>query len=403
MLQTYDERNADIVYWVQRRAAAPRRAGHLAVRFGGAGRRRGLGGAARLRRAHLRPRTRTWPGCAGRRRALGFAAIPDTADIVAAIADTLVANAMPDGVHIRLTLTRGVKVTSGMDPRLNQAGCTLIVLAEYKAPVYDTSGLRLITASIRRPGPDVLDPKIHHNNLLNSILAKMEANVAGADDALMLDGRGFVAETNATHLFAVDRRRRWSRRARWPARRASPGRPCSTLAPAARHPGRDARRLADRDVRRRRGLLHRHDGRDRRGHRDRRPGHRLRRGRPGHLRIAELYHAYATTHGTPSSQALDPRVRATPRAAARRVPRSTACAASTSGLEPTRDHRPGRVVGREAGGGFDLARTSAAPRRRRCPAGPAATGASPGRSRCRALRTVGAARRPDRGARRRRR
>src|SRR5205085_657859 len=60
-----------------------------------------------------------------------------------------------------------------------------------------------VTSSVRRPGPDVLDPKIHHNNLINSILAKMEANVAGADDAMMLDGRGFVAETNATHLFAV--------------------------------------------------------------------------------------------------------------------------------------------------------------------------------------------------------
>src|SRR3712207_3260758 len=116
---------------------------------------------------------------------------------------TLAANQMRDGVHIRLTLTRGVKVTSGMDPRLNQSGCTLIVLAEHKAPVYETTGLKLVTASVRRPGPDVLDPKIHHNNLLNSILAKMEANVAGADDALMLDGRGFVAETNATHLFAV--------------------------------------------------------------------------------------------------------------------------------------------------------------------------------------------------------
>jgi branched-chain amino acid aminotransferase len=106
-------------------------------------------------------------------------------------------------VHVRLTLTRGVKVTSGMDPRLNRAGCTLIVLAEHKAPVYDTTGLTLVTASVRRPGPDVLDPKIHHNNLINSILAKMEATVAGADDALMLDGRGFVAETNATNLFAL--------------------------------------------------------------------------------------------------------------------------------------------------------------------------------------------------------
>src|SRR5438874_3814894 len=111
---------------------------------------------------------------------------------------------MIDGVHIRLTLTRGVKLTSGMDPRLNQAGPTLIVLAEHKPPVYDKAGLSLITSSVRRFPPDCLDPKIHHNNLLQSILAKIEANVAGADDALMLDLRGFVAETNATHVFLVD-------------------------------------------------------------------------------------------------------------------------------------------------------------------------------------------------------
>jgi branched-chain amino acid aminotransferase len=135
--------------------------------------------------------------------ALGFAQIPSDAEIVEALSATLRANAMRDGVHVRLTLTRGIKVTSGMDPRLNQAGGTLIVLAEHKAPVYDTGGLSLVTASARRPGPDVLDPKIHHANLLNSILAKIEANLAGADDALMLDQRGFVAETNATNLFAV--------------------------------------------------------------------------------------------------------------------------------------------------------------------------------------------------------
>ena len=110
---------------------------------------------------------------------------------------------MRDGVHIRLTLTRGVKVTSGMDPRLNQAGPTLIVLAEFKDPVYDAAGITLITASVRRPAPDCLDPKIHHNNLLPSIMAKIEANVAGADDAVVLDHRGFIAETNATHLFMV--------------------------------------------------------------------------------------------------------------------------------------------------------------------------------------------------------
>lgn len=135
--------------------------------------------------------------------ALGFAAIPEHEEIVEAIRQTLAANQMFDGVHIRLTLTRGVKITSGMDPRLNQAGPTLIVLAEHKSPVYDKSGIRLIASTYRRPSPDVLDPKIHHNNLLNSILAKMQANLAGVDDALMLDERGFVAETNATHVFVV--------------------------------------------------------------------------------------------------------------------------------------------------------------------------------------------------------
>lgn len=140
-------------------------------------------------------------------RALAFAHIPAREAIVTEIRRTLEANGMHDGVHIRLTLTRGVKVTSGMDPRLNQSGSTLIVLAEHKPPVYSTDGLALVTSSVRRFPPDCLDPKIHHNNLVQSILAKIEANVAGADDALMLDTRGFIAETNATHVFVVDRGR----------------------------------------------------------------------------------------------------------------------------------------------------------------------------------------------------
>jgi branched-chain amino acid aminotransferase len=136
-------------------------------------------------------------------QALAFEQVPTDDEIVEQIRRTLAANDMTDGVHIRLTLTRGVKVTSGMDPRLNRSGPTLIVLAEHKPPVYDASGITLVTSSIRRPTPDVLDPKIHSNNLLNSILAKIEANVAGADDAVLLDSNGFIAETNATHLFFV--------------------------------------------------------------------------------------------------------------------------------------------------------------------------------------------------------
>ncbi len=141
----------------------------------------------------------------GSAQALAFARIPANDEIIAEIRKTLAANRMTDNVHIRLTLTRGVKYTSGMDPRLNTAGPTLIVLAEHKPPVYDKSGLSLITSSVRRFPPDCLDPKIHHCNLIQSILAKIQANQAGADDALMLDQRGFVAETNATHVFLVAR------------------------------------------------------------------------------------------------------------------------------------------------------------------------------------------------------
>ena len=137
--------------------------------------------------------------------ALAFDEIPSHEKITDEIKKTLAANTMTDGVHVRLTLTRGVKITSGMDPRLNQAGPTLIVLAEHKPPVYDKSGLTLVTSSVRRFPPDCLDPKIHHCNLIQSILAKIEANAAGADDALMLDVRGFVAETNATHVFLVEK------------------------------------------------------------------------------------------------------------------------------------------------------------------------------------------------------
>ena len=141
-------------------------------------------------------------------KALAFAEIPSNNHMTEEIKKTLAANDMRDAAHIRLTLTRGVKITSGMDPRLNRSGPTLIVLAEHKAPVYGTTGLSLVTANIRRFPPDCLDPKIHHCNLIQSILAKIEANTAGADDA---EGRylmssmqqAFVAETNATHVFIV--------------------------------------------------------------------------------------------------------------------------------------------------------------------------------------------------------
>ena len=137
-------------------------------------------------------------------KTLAFTDIPTKEYIKDAIKQTLDANSMRTDTHIRLTLTRGEKITSGMDPRLNQKGSCLIVLAEFKPPVYDNAkGIKLITSHIRRNSPMHLDSKIHHNNLLNNILAKIEANWCGADAAIMLDNLGFVSETNDCNIFMV--------------------------------------------------------------------------------------------------------------------------------------------------------------------------------------------------------
>src|SRR4051794_23703955 len=200
MLQTFDERNRDLIVNINGQLIHRDRAGvspfDSAVQGGDAvweGLRLYDGRIFKLRE-HLARLRRSG-------EALAFAEIPTDEKIIDEVRRTLAANKMRDGVHIRLTLTRGVKITSGMDPRLNLSGPTLIVLAEHKAPVYAKTGLSLITSKMRRPPPEILDPRIHHANLLNSILAKIEASNAEADDALMLDTRGFVAETNATHIF----------------------------------------------------------------------------------------------------------------------------------------------------------------------------------------------------------
>ena len=136
-------------------------------------------------------------------KSMDFENIPSKEYIKKAIFETLEANGMRNDTHIRLSLSRGKKITSGMNPRLNQFGCTLIVLAEWKPSIYADLELKLVTANIRRNSPLCLDSKIHHNNLINNILAKIEANHAGVDDALMLDLDGFVSETNSTNVFMI--------------------------------------------------------------------------------------------------------------------------------------------------------------------------------------------------------
>ena len=119
--------------------------------------------------------------------------------------ETLDANGMDEGVHVRMMVTRGVRSTPYQDPRVVVGGPTIVIIPEYKEPdpaVYER-GLNLFTVHVRRGDPAVQDQKINSHSKLNCILASIQATQAGADEALMLDPHGFVATCNSTHFFIV--------------------------------------------------------------------------------------------------------------------------------------------------------------------------------------------------------
>ena len=126
--------------------------------------------------------------------------------------ETLEANSMSDGVHVRLLVTRGVRATPYQDPRVVVGGATIVIIPEYKEPdsaIYQ-SGLKLFTVHVRRGDPAVQDQKINSHSKLNCILASIQATQAGADEALMLDPHGFVATCNSTHFFIVRKGEIWT-------------------------------------------------------------------------------------------------------------------------------------------------------------------------------------------------
>jgi branched-chain amino acid aminotransferase len=134
------------------------------------------------------------------------------AELTADLYRTLEANDMRDGVHIRLMVTRGVKATPYQDPRVTVGPATIVVIAEHKEPLLAIveAGITLFTVHVRRPGPDILDPKLNSHSKLNDITACIQAYTAGADEALMLDPQGFVATCNSTHFFLVRKGELWT-------------------------------------------------------------------------------------------------------------------------------------------------------------------------------------------------
>ena len=134
------------------------------------------------------------------------------AQLTEALHATLAANAMTDGAHVRLMVTRGVKKTPNQDPRFVVGGATVVIVAEYKTPRPEAKarGLSLFTSTFRTSGPDVFDLRLNSHSRLNLIQALIQALHAGADEALMLDPRGFVASCNSTNFFIVRHGEIWT-------------------------------------------------------------------------------------------------------------------------------------------------------------------------------------------------
>ena len=132
--------------------------------------------------------------------------------VVAAIEETLARNGMQDGAHLRLMVTRGLKRTPNQDPRFVIGPATVVIVAEYKTPLPEAKarGYALFTSTFRTTGPDAFDLRLNSHSRLNLIQALIQAIHAGADEALMLDPRGFVASCNSTNFFIVRGRELWT-------------------------------------------------------------------------------------------------------------------------------------------------------------------------------------------------
>ena len=129
-----------------------------------------------------------------------------------AVWQTIHANNMETDVHIRLMITRGVKKTPSQDPRFVIGGPTIVITAEYKKadPASLEKGITLFTSTVRRGSPDYLDPRLNCHSKLHEVIALVQAQRAGADEALMLDIHGFVSTCNATNFFMIKNGEVWT-------------------------------------------------------------------------------------------------------------------------------------------------------------------------------------------------
>ena len=133
-------------------------------------------------------------------------------DLTRMLHETVNANHMDDGIHVRLMVTRGNKKTPSQDPRLTTTPPNIVIIPEFKTvnPEVSKQGVRLYTSAIRRGSPDYLDPRLNCHSKLHEVIALSQALNAGADEALMLDINGFVSTCNATNFFIVRNDEVWT-------------------------------------------------------------------------------------------------------------------------------------------------------------------------------------------------
>jgi branched-chain amino acid aminotransferase len=151
---------------------------------------------------------RLWDGAKAIGMELGFG----REWLVEQIEKVLEANQMKTGVHLRVMVTRGIKKTPSQDPRLTLSGPNLVIIAEYKKASEESrkKGIKLFTSTVRRGSPDSLDPRMNCHSKIHEVQALIQAIEAGADEALMLDVRGFVSTCNSTNFFIVKNGEVWT-------------------------------------------------------------------------------------------------------------------------------------------------------------------------------------------------
>ena len=132
------------------------------------------------------------------------------AEIKQELFKTQKANKMTDKAHARLMVTRGVKSKPFQRPSYSLNGPTIVIIMEHSEDATDNPPIKLATVSQVRGNPMVQDPKLNSHSKLNCILACIQAEKAGADEALMLDPHGFVSTTNSCNFFIVKNDQVWT-------------------------------------------------------------------------------------------------------------------------------------------------------------------------------------------------